>query len=491
MKLELTTALVGQMSIDKFPEPGVPFKQWKPFAGPNYLVYDESKNAPPGFALRVGKRASVWIVEKQIAGKNLKIPVGLARGKKGAETLMDLETARERARGQIAIAKLHGANPKSIADRVEASELTMGQIWSSYIDDLLGRARPIKPNSLDSLKKARDKMKDWEDRKVRLITGKEILDRFDLHAVKNKHRTAAEAMGRWATAAVKNAIDNEIHNAHSEGRAPVLTYNPFTILMTKQKYRDHSQLERDYQAKGVRNPLSFSTSVGPFVKAAWDYRRSNLVAADYLILDLLWGLRGDECRTLQWKDRVKKEDLLTARWIDMELRVARITDAKNRQDHEFPIAPFAFELLKLRREAQGPKEHWVFPARSTVSKKGHYADPSVAMRTVRDMAGIKVVRGHDLRRTFGAACEKLGFTDRQVKRMLGHSTSGGETLGRYTTPEWEDVVARMQKVEELILMTAPEVYNALRPTGVAAVPQATEAVIQPGYKKPSQRKRNR
>ena len=35
---------------------------------------------------------------------------------------------------------------------------------------------------------------------------------------------------------------------------------------------------------------------------------------------------------------------------------------------------------------------------------------------------------HDLRRTFGAACEKLGFTDRQVKRTLGHGVAGGETV---------------------------------------------------------------
>lgn len=83
MKLTLKTDLVGKMTLDKFPEADVPWKDWKPFAGPNYLVYDSHRDAPTGFAIRVGKKASVYLVEKLVAGKNMKIHVGLARGKKG------------------------------------------------------------------------------------------------------------------------------------------------------------------------------------------------------------------------------------------------------------------------------------------------------------------------------------------------------------------------------------------------------------------------
>ena len=488
MKLELTTDLVPKMTLDAFPEPGVPFKQWKPASGPNYLVYDTSRKAPTGFAVRVGKKASVYLVEKLVAGKNMKIHVGLARGRKGDEQVIDLDTARDHARELIATAKKHGANPKTIGARIEASELTLGQVWEQYIADLTGRSKPIKPNSLESLKKGRDKLKDWEDRRVRLITGQEILDRFDLHAVERGHRTAAEALGRWATSAVANAIENEVHNAHAEGRAPSLAYNPFTILKTKRKYRDRNQLERDYKAKGVRNPLSFATAVGPFVQAAWAYRASNPLAAEFILLDLLWGLRGDECRSVKWRDQITEAEAVTARWVDMDAGVARINDAKNRGDHEFPIGPCARELLKLRRASQSEGEPWVFPARSPSSMKGHYSDATIAVRTVRDMAGIKVVRGHDLRRTFGAACERLGLNDRQIKRMLGHGVAGGETLGRYTSPEWQDLAHRMAKVEEEILKAAPAVYNALRPRGAQRMPDSAVAEIDTGPKRrPSRR----
>ncbi|MDP9085671.1 MAG: hypothetical protein M3N02_02760, partial [Pseudomonadota bacterium] len=136
-------------------------------------------------------------------------------------------------------------------------------------------------------------------------------------------------------------------------------------------------------------------------------------------------------------------------------------------------------------------EAWVFPARSPSSMKGHYSDPTIAMRTVRDNAGIKVVRGHDLRRTFGAACERLGLNDRQIKRMLGHGVAGGETLGRYTSPEWHDLEHRMAKVEEEILKAAPAVYNALRPRGAQRMPDSAVAEIDTGPKRRASRRQAR
>lgn len=493
MKLSLTRDLVSNLSLSVEPHLGQPMEKWEELTKAahakllkkgkqppaNYLVYDEHRDAPVGFALRVGKKASVFLVEKMVAGKKLKIHVGLAYGRKGAEKKLELPEARRRAFELVEVARKHGTNPKKIADKIEASELTLGQVWDLYLDHLTKRQEPIKENSRLSLSKARDKLKDWEDRKVRLLTGAEILAKFDHHAFEKGHRTAAEAMGRWATAAVSRAIEVEIHNAHAEGRQPALTYNPFAILQIEDRYRSAKQLERDYAKKGIRNPLSFSTSVGPFVQAAWEYRLENPVAADFLILDLLWGLRGDECRTFKWRDQITDVDAVTDRWIDLDKKVARVSDAKNRGDHEFPIGPCAMELLKLRRESQLEGTLWVFPAKSVKSEKGHYSDPSTAMKTVKERAGIKVLRGHDLRRTFGAACEKLGFSDRQTKRMLGHGVASGETLGRYMTPEWADIATRMAKVEELILSAAPDAYNALRPRNRARIEGGTEAKIDP------------
>lgn len=351
MKLELTDDLVRMMSLAKAPQPGVESKKWQATEKPNYLVYDTSRSAPPGFAVRVWARASVCVVEKMVRGKKLKIDVGLAWGKRGAEKPLPLAITRDEARDKIALAVKHGTYPKRIADDIGASELTLGIVWDRYIADLKGRARPIKKNSLDSIQKARDKFADWEDRKVGLITGQEILDRFDLHAAAKGHKTAAEAMGRWATAAVNNAIQNEIHNAHAAGRQPTLTYNPFTIPMTKKKYRDHTQLERDYKAKGVRNPLSFSETGGLFLNAAWEYRKENPRAVDFLMIDLLWGLRGDECRSLKWREEIPDERAHLERWVAV-FSAAKDADL---------ICDYMLGLVK-KREALADHREWLSPA---------------------------------------------------------------------------------------------------------------------------------
>ena len=118
MKMTVKTDLVGEMTLDRFPQADVPWKDWTPLAGANYLIYDSHRDAPTGFAIRVGKKASVYLVEKLVAGKHMKIHVGLARGKKGDEHVIDVESVRDRARALVAAAKKHGANPRDVAEQV-------------------------------------------------------------------------------------------------------------------------------------------------------------------------------------------------------------------------------------------------------------------------------------------------------------------------------------------------------------------------------------
>ena len=242
MKLPLSQTIVFKLSLSHAPIPGTNPPTYAAAHGPNYLVYDDHRDAPPGFAVRVGKKASIYLVDKLVARKKLKIPVGLASGKKGNDKPISLTDARIKAWDLIKVAITHGANPKDIAIQIEASELTLGQVWDQYAGHLTSRAQPAKANSMASLAKARQKLKDWEHRKVRLIGSDEIIKRFDFHAIAQCHRTAAEAMGRWATGAVDKAIELEIHNPHSAMRSPSLVYNPFTVLRTEGKYRTPAQL---------------------------------------------------------------------------------------------------------------------------------------------------------------------------------------------------------------------------------------------------------
>ena len=82
MKLALTDALIQKLSLDNAPqwveneETNEIELQWEKTDKPNYLVYDSHRSAPPGFAVRVGARATVYLVEKMVRGKKLKIDVG-------------------------------------------------------------------------------------------------------------------------------------------------------------------------------------------------------------------------------------------------------------------------------------------------------------------------------------------------------------------------------------------------------------------------------
>ena len=57
MKFELLGDLIPKMTLDAFPEPGVPTRNWRPAPGPNYLVFGRR---------RLGSR-SAWGKKRPIA----------------------------------------------------------------------------------------------------------------------------------------------------------------------------------------------------------------------------------------------------------------------------------------------------------------------------------------------------------------------------------------------------------------------------------------
>lgn len=444
---------------------------------PNYLIRDTHREAPVGFCLRVNKKSSAYLIDKTVNGKSMKIPVGLAAGRKGSEQVISIDRARKMAFAALAEAEKLGANPRSYEKQKRADELTLGDVWDMYENFLRNRAEPAKDNTMAAVKKARDKLKDWEDLKVSKLQSQQIVDRFDLHFSTLGHPTAAEQMARWASAAIDKAIQLEAIDAKNEAREPRLVHNPFSALHALEKFRTARQLEKAYKAKGIRNPLSFDANVTPFLDALWQYRYRNPLAADFLCLSLLWGLRLGEAATFQWKERVPSNLLGKSRWIDVNMGIACISDGKNRNDHEFPIGPCALALLKIRKSMLPADTPWVFPTESATAKRPYYTDPTCAMKTMVSEANkglsqdskIKVLRGHDIRRTFGRACEMLGFTDRQTKRLLGHSVAAGEAVGRYTEPEWKEIKNRMVRLERLILGKTSHMYDALRPNGELAL----------------------
>jgi integrase len=143
---------------------------------------------------------------------------------------------------------------------------------------------------------------------------------------------------------------------------------------------------------------------------------SALDAAIFLVAALT-GLRMGELIALRWRD------------VDLELRTIRVaasyshrqlTTPKSGKGRAVPmIDPVARTLKRLRRRPQmtGPDD-LVFP-----SPLGGYLDDSALRRrykTARDHAGLRPLRFHDLRHTFGTHAIRTA-DPRELQEWMGHA----------------------------------------------------------------------
>lgn len=421
--------------------------------GQPYILFDDHRDAPTGFGVKVAKTKKTYIIQRRLSGeKVIKAKVG------NVSDFSNIDLARDKARTLVQLAMDTGKNPNSIERKRLASEITLSEAFTQYRNFLLGRPKPAKPNTLAVLDRSISKFNAWKNRRVKDISGDEILQMFD--NIASTRRTTAEQTFSWAIAAVNHAIKLETHEASSQERNPSLTYNPFSILHANEKFRTRSQLEADYRAKGVRNPLSLN-EMGRWLNAIYGRRKKNRTAGDYLLLTTLWGTRKSEGANLKWSHLISDEEKATSSFVDIKSRIAFFRDTKNGEDHELPLTDAAHEILIQRLHAikNNKSAKWVFPAQSKFSKTGHYSDPSELIELICEDAGIKKISMHDLRRSVGRIAEELTSYS-MVKRLLNHSSMSDPT-SRYTETEWDRLKEVMQRIELHILATAPLVYNVL------------------------------
>jgi integrase len=456
MKTTLNQNIVLRLTLDKKPQGIVNGKlelsdnlDSKP-----YILFDDHRDAPTGFGIKVAKTKKTYIIQRRLAdGKVIKAKVG------NISDFTSIEGARDKARNLVQIAKETGKNPNSIEKKRLASEITLSDAFSQYREFLLGRPKPAKLNTLTVLDRSINKFEGWKNRRVKDLSGNEITQMFD--SIAATKRTTAEQTFRWANVAVGYAIKLEIHDAASQQRSPSLTYNPFSILQVNEKYRNRSQLEMDYRAKGVRKPLSLKENMGCWLKAIYGRRRMNRTGCDYLLLTTLWGTRKNEGTSLKWWHLISDAEKAKSSYVDLEARTVYFRDTKNGEDHELPLTDAVYEILLQRKHIikKDKNSKWVFQAESKFSKTGHYSDASSLISYICEDAGIQKIGMHDLRRTMGRVAEELTSYS-MVKRVLNHSTMSDPT-SRYTEAEWERLKEVLQRIELHILATAPIVYNML------------------------------
>ncbi|MEY6622796.1 tyrosine-type recombinase/integrase [Enterobacter hormaechei] len=472
MKTTLNQAfIINKLSIDVKPalnHAGKVVFEANPDQKP-YIVFDDHRDSPVGFGVKVSLTKKTYVIQRRVASSDRNV----SEGKKPSSVLKvkvgnvsdfpSIDQAREVARQLVQTMIATKRNPNKIKRETDASELTISEVFAQYRQHLLGRSKPAKPNTLSVLDKAENRLKEWAGLRVKDLTGNEILRKFD--EIASRARTASEQTFRWANVAVKHAIEIEAGNAQTQQRQPSLSYNPFSILKVQKKFRTRSELEDSYKAKGVRNPLSPKDTLGRFLSALHNKRSFNRLGCDYLLLTVLLGARKEETASLCWRESLTKEEAKTTSYVDLDKRVIRFYDTKNRNDHELPICDAVKRLLEDRRdivqesETRQERLMWVFPARSKRSKVGHYSDSKSLREYLCQEADITKLGMHDLRRTFGRIAEEL-TSYAVVKRLLNHRNTTDPTE-RYAVPDEERIYEALQRIELHMLITAPKLYNAL------------------------------
>ena len=264
---------------------------------------------------------------------------------------------------------------------------------------------------------------------------------------------------------------------------------------------------------------------------------SQRVGVDYLFIVMLWGLRRNEGAVLRWYQDCTEtqlvheevswvwlaptpedknpttgrrgsqaflhdtktgvvqyipiayfaERILRWRWDDrldtlenyderLAKAKAQLADAKKRTIDEVKLALYRKAIE--REEARRRNAIWVFPARSTKAKDGHYKDSKSLLKNLRietgrlDLANdIDVnLTAHDFRRTMGRFASKH-LSGRMSSELVRHFRARGKdgddqmednTARYYSDQEWSDVRAAMATVEDAMIRTSPRVWNRLR-----------------------------
>ena len=459
----------------------------------SYILWDASRDAPPGFGLKVAGKKT-YILRRKVMGKSMLSKVG------NFADFAKIQDARARA-AELALTMVEtGQNPNLLARERDAAEVTLKQAMLAYREHLVERTqRPAKPDTLKVYDRVMKRHAEWgwSDRKVREIDTDEIKKKF---LETNKVTpTATEQAFRWPARAINWYIENEKIRAQAQRRDPHIDGNPFNFLAINNFYRSREQIEEVREEQGKRNPLRPSADLGPFLEACWSKKdmNDNMTGIHYLMLMLLWGCRKSEHAPLVWGELLAETGGPgVGRRSTSHVYMKDHPDwgpyvffykTKNGRSHRMPLTPMALELLKRRQTAAaeeaarrgfgGKARNFVFPARSPFSKTGHYMDATDLLDDLREEIGVEKLNRHDLRRSFGAVMTAIQVPEGIKSRFLNHArTNVTET---YTAAEWALLREWMMKIEQSIIVRAPNIYNSLKPADWPPIPAPEPHVCRP------------
>lgn len=472
MKVRLDKRVVTALTIDTKPIADATGRVVgaSPNAGRKpFIVHDAHQDAPVGFGLRVSRTVKSYVLVRRVGARVLSTTVG-----RHPDLLLGNDVPADRnarlVAAEVASRVRRGENPAETRRQLRAKEAASGTTLRRLFEDWLAdygssAKRDPRTNTIKAVEKAMERVGDkLLEKRAEEVTWKDIASCFNRIAGQQGHVTAAEQTVRWVSAVYNKANGRQVLDAVQARSQPQLYVNPAAIFASTGALRNAAELQRDYEKKRVRRPLTEKPGqLTRWLDAVLAARRrpAARTGADYLLVTLLLGLRRSESAGLAWHDRTEKlppgrHPKAGTNVVDLESGSLALGHTKNRWSHELPLPEFVQQVLRERRLLVG-ESPYVFPSACRVDRfaNGYYRDPRSLLQVVRKQAGVSFAM-HDLRRTIGNVATALGIPSDTVRQLLNHKGGRAGAGVRYTALSLEQLRAVVQHIEDEILAQATD-----------------------------------
>jgi integrase len=339
-----------------------------------------------------------FFIRKVVNGKNIRIKIGRFP-----------EISVPQARDEAIQIKAQIANGKNPLDSNVSthSGIKFRKIFEEY---MIKHSQENKKSWKDDEREVNNYLGHWLDKDASSITKKDVEDLHQKMGTENGIYQANRVLAK-----ISSIYNKAIEWGHKLEN-PIIGIKKF-----KETTRDRF-LQKD--------------EITALLKALKD--EQNTIIRDYILISLLTGARKSNVCSMKWSQ------------IDFYTKIWRIPESKNGETLNIPITDKVIEILKLRKQDNMvlgfENSEYVFPGNGAT---GHLVEPKKAWKNILNRAGIKDLRLHDLRRTFGSWQAITGTSMQIIGKSLGHKSSSATEI--YARLSMDPVRESVEKVTKLIV----------------------------------------
>lgn len=438
---------------------------------PQLIVFDTKLT---GFGVVVGQRSTTFIVNRRIGKKLHREALGSWTGRGGE---LDARAARKEA--LVRLGKLENKDQTpGTQKRASKSGPTLAESCKLYCDRL--RKEGKRPTSIASVEREigdakRSYLKNWLDRPLASITGKECRARHEQITADNGPHVANRVLRELRV--IWNHIAKEAAAGTIEGMpaGAVFPANPTIAVVWNKEGGTDEYVERR------REPIAWSTL------HTWRTtvdKLENPVRRDYNLVCLLTGLRRNDAASMRWEHvNLSDEPFDTRVWnankkaweaVQLPPRTVLRPSPKGGAKRSFSI-PLSAELVKMlarrRQENVGLYSNdsgWVFPTRAlkdgSDKKQRCYICHDLGMPehvkgAITHMSEPKedskvLVAPHRLRDTYTSALAEIKdppLSPYVIDVLTNHRPPRGSVTAGYIDLSTEHLAGCQERVTEFLL----------------------------------------